>query len=143
MTTHEEQLRDWANGSYPLVAATELLLRTFHGKFARPGNPWVIKDAEYGNVWIDFEQIPENLGGLSGGERRLLMLAASLADVGVGVNLADVLPGLDREVLTLVLAAVAHAGGSHEHSDIVEHADGTVTLGSRQYLPSLYPWPER
>lgn len=140
--THEEQLRAWAQGSYPLVAATELLLRAFNGNFAKAGNPWVMKDAEYGNVWIDFEQIPEHLGGLSGGERRLLMVAASLSGVGVEVNLGDVLPGLDRKVLNLVLAAVAHAGGSHEHSDIVEHPDGTVTLGSRQYLPSLYPWPE-
>lgn len=140
--THEDRLRVWARGSYPLVAATELLLRAFGGNFAKPGNPWVVTDPDFGNVWIDFEQIPENLGGLSGGERRLLMLAASLADVGVSVELGDVLPGLDRKVLNLVLAAVAHAGGSHEHSDIVEHTDGTVTLGSRQYLPSLYPWPE-
>jgi hypothetical protein len=140
-TTHDEQLRDWARGSHPLVAATELLLRAFNGRFAA-GKPWVMKDAESGNVWIDFEQIPENLGGLSGGERRFLMLTASLAGVGVAVELGDLIPGLDRKVLNLVLAAVAHAGGSHEHSDIVEHADGTVTLGSRQYLPSLYPWPE-
>lgn len=141
-TTHEEQLRAWARGSYPLVAATELLLRAFGGRFAGVGNPWVTKDAEYGNVWIDFEQIPDSVDGLSGGERRLLMLAASLAGVGVTVDLGDVLPGLDRKVLNLVLAAVAHAGGSHEHADIVEHSDGTVTLGSRGYLPSLYPWPE-
>lgn len=138
-TTHEDQLRTWAKGSYPLVAATELLLRAFNGRFAKPGNPWVIKDAEYGNVWIDFEQIPENLDGLSGGERRLLMLAASLADVGVSVELGDVLPGLDREVLNLVLAAVAHAGGSHEHSAVVENTDGTASF---QRQPSLYPWPE-
>ena len=138
--THEEQLRAWAKGSYPLVAATELLLRAFGGKFAREGNPWVIKEPEYGNVCIDFEQIPENLGGLSGGERRLLMLAASLSDAGVPVELGDVLPGLDREVLNLVLAAVAHAGGSHEHSAIVENSDGTTSF---QRQSSLYPWPER
>lgn len=138
--THEEQLRAWARGSYPLVAATELLLRAFNGNFAKEGNPWVIKDAEYGNVWIDFEQIPENLDGSSGGERRLLMLAASLADVGVGVELGDVLPGLDREVLNLVLAAMAHAGGSHEHSAIVENTDGSQSF---QRQPSLYPWPDR
>jgi hypothetical protein len=137
--THEDQLRAWAQGSYPLVAATELLLRAFNGKFAGPGNPWVIKDAEYGNVWIDFAQIPENLGGLSGGERRLLMLASSLADVGVPVVIGDVLSGLDREVLNLVLAAVAHAGGSHEHSAIIENADGTASF---QRQPSLYPWPQ-
>jgi len=141
-TTHEAELRTWAKGSYPLVAATELLLRAFGGRFARLGNPWVIKDAEYGNVWIDFERVPDHVDGLSGGERRLLMLAASLAGVGVTVDLGDILPGLDRKVLNLALAAVAHAGGSHEHADIVEHPDGTVTLGSRGYLPSLYPWPE-
>jgi hypothetical protein len=138
-TTHEDELRAWAKGSHPLVAATELLLRAFGGRFARQGNPWVIRDAEYGNVWIDFEQIPETLDELSGGERRLLMLAASLADVGVAVELGDVLPGLDREVLALVLAAVAHAGGSHEHSAIVENTDGTASF---QRQTSLYPWPE-
>lgn len=140
--THDEQLREWAKGSYPLVAATELLLRAFNGRFAA-GKPWVMKDVDSGNVWIDFELIPENLDGLSGGERRFLMFVASLAGVGVPVVVGDLLPGLDRKVLNLVLAAVAHAGGSHEHSDIVEHADGTVTLGSRGYLPSLYPWPEQ
>lgn len=68
-----------------------------------------------------------------------MMLAASLADVGVGVVLGDVLPGLDRKNLDLVLAAVAHAGGSHEHSDFITNADGT---GSFARLPSLYPWPD-
>lgn len=137
--THEEELRTWARGSYPLVAATELLLRAFNGVFAKPGNPWIIQEEGYANVWINFELIPDNLGGTSGGESRVLMLAASLADVGVEVNLGDCLPGLDRKILNLVLAAVAHAGGSHEHSDFSVNADGTVSF---EKLPSLYPWPD-
>lgn len=137
--THEDELRAWAKGSYPLVAATELLLRSFKGVFAKPGNPWVIKEEGYENVWINFELIPDNLGGTSGGERRLLMIAASLADVGVEVNLGDCIPGLDRKILNLVLAAIAHAGGSHEHSDFIVNADGTASF---ELLPSLYPWPD-
>lgn len=137
--THEDALRSWARGSYPCVAATELLIRAFGGRFVRPGNPWVIEDKGSGKNWINFEVIPENLDGLSGGERRLLMLVASLADVGVGVELGDLLPGLDRKHLDLVLAAVAHAGGSHEHSDVVANAEGKQTI---KRLPSLHPWPE-
>lgn len=137
--TYEEELRAWARGSYPLVAATELLLRAFNGVFAKPGNPWVIQEEGYANVWINFELIPDNLGGTSGGERRVLMLAASLADVGVEVNLGDCLPGLDRKILDLFLASVAHAGGSHEHSDFSVNADGTASF---EQLPSLYPWPD-
>lgn len=138
--THVEELRTWAKGSYPLVAATELLLRAFNGVFAKPGNPWIIQEEGYANVWINFEAIPDNLGGTSGGERRLLMLAASLADVGVEVNLGDYLPGLDRANLNLFLAAAAHAAGSHEHSGLVLNDAGEPT--SFQRLDSLYPWPD-
>lgn len=137
--SYKDELRAWAEGSYPLVAATELLLRAFNGNFAKPGNPWFITEKDYGNVWIDFEVIPENVGGKSGGEVRFLMLAASLAGVGVEVDLGDILPGLDRKNLNLVLAAVAHAAGSHEHSDFITRTDGTASF---ERLPSLYPWPD-
>ncbi|ALV47801.1 hypothetical protein MB46_19955 (plasmid) [Arthrobacter alpinus] len=52
------------------------------------------------------------------------MLAASLTDVGVGVDLGNVLSGLDRKPIDLVLAAMAHAGESHEHSDFVVNLAG-------------------
>lgn len=45
--------------------------------------------------------------------------------------------GLDRDNLNLVLA-VAHAGGSHEHSDMRVNDHGTATLNR---LASLHPWP--
>lgn len=138
--THEFELRRWAKGSYTYEAATELLLRGFGGRFARAGQPWVKKEEGSANVWIDFDSIPDLVEGLSGGERRFLLLAASLAE-SFPVVLGDVVPGLDRGNLALVLAAIAHAGGSHEHSDVRMNPDGSLSLGSG-YLESLYPWPE-
>ena len=143
--THADDLRAWARGMYTTEAATELLLRAFGGKFAAPGNPWVHTSTEpegpgQVSAWIDFASIPEEAGALSGGERRFLMLAASLAE-DVPVVLGDVVPGLDRENLDLVLAAIAHAGGSHQHADIRFHEDGTVTRG-KGLLDSLHPWPQ-
>ncbi len=129
---------------YTTEAATELLLKAFGGKFAAPGNPWVHTSTEpegpnQVRAWIDFAAIPEEVGPLSGGERRFLMLAASLAE-DVPVVLGDLVSGLDRENLDLVLAAIAHAGGSHQHSDIRIHEDGSMTRG-KGYLDSLHPWP--
>ncbi len=46
----------------------------------------------------------------SGGERRILLLASSLAG-GTPVNLSDALPGIDRRNASLVVSAVAHAAG--------------------------------
>lgn len=142
--THADDLRAWAKGSYTTVAATELLIRAFGGWAAAPGNPWIHASATtpegyLERAWIDFEAIPENVGALSGGERRVLMIAASIAE-NVPVVLGDVVPGLDRNNLSLVLAALAHAGGSHEHSDIRTNADGSMSIGGG-YLDSLYPWP--
>lgn len=142
--THADDLRAWARGMYTTEAATELLLKAFGGKFAAPGNPWVHTSTEPegpGQVraWIDFAAIPEEVGPLSGGERRFLMLAASLAE-DVPVVLGDLVSGLDRENLDLVLSAIAHAGGSHQHSDIRFNEDGSMSLG-KGYLDSLHPWP--
>jgi hypothetical protein len=143
--THTDDLRAWAKGMYTIEAATELLIRGFGGKFAARGNPWVHTSSEpqgpgQVSAWIDFAAVPEEAGVLSGGERRFLILAASLAE-DVPVVLGDVVPGLDRENLDLVLAAIAHAGGSHQHSDVRFNQDGSMSLGEG-YLDSLHPWPQ-
>lgn len=143
--THADDLRAWAKGMYTIEAATELLIRAFGGKFAAPGNPWVHTSAEpqgpgQVSAWIDFAAIPDETGVLSGGERRFLLLAASLAE-NVPVVLGDLVPGLDRDNLDLVLAAIAHAGGSHQHSDVRFNEDGSMSLG-KGYLASLHPWPQ-
>lgn len=114
-----EDLRFWAAGMYNRTAAVELLIRAFDGRFAHPGNPWIQPGDEY--HWLNAELIESNIGALSGGERRVLLIVAALADGDLG----DCVAGLDRENLSLVLAAIAHTGGSHEHPG------GT-----------LYPWPE-
>lgn len=91
-----------------------------------------------GQRWIDFAAIPDNLGGLSGGERAYLLISASLG-AGVPTVLGDMLARLDRDHLNLVLAAVSHAGGGHQHSRFEEQPDGSMQLVPE---PSLHPWPE-
>ncbi|MHA7285977.1 hypothetical protein ACX80I_06845 [Arthrobacter sp. MDT3-44] len=135
---HHCGLRSWAKGTYTIEAATELLIRAFDGRFARSGEPWIGMGSRW--PYVDFEAIEENLGGLSGGERRFMLLVASLGDGGALVDLGDIIPGLDRDVLALVLAAIAHAGGSHEHSGFEFTEDGTPTSIVR--LARLYDWPD-
>jgi len=88
------------------------------------------------------------LTGGSGSDNRVLRIAASLSELGVPVDLADAVTGLDRHNLALVLAALSHANGSHEHKDyaIPHPADGrpvvitdaTTTLE----LGPVFGWPQ-
>jgi hypothetical protein len=132
-----EDLRHWAAGSYPIEAATELLIRAFHGRFAQPGHPWNHHDGRY---WIDFDAITDETTGVySGGERRLLALAGSLGG-SRQVNLRDMVPGLDRSVTALILAAIAHAAGSHQQCDLC--IDTTTRSGHLVPLASPFLWPD-
>ncbi len=65
----------------------------------------------------------------------MLRVAASLAD-GRPVDLADVALTLDRRTLGLVLAALAHAAGSHAHR-------APALDGSDVRLEPLFRWPTR
>ena len=67
-------------------------------------------------AWIDWDaalsalrhgQLP-----LSGGEQRILTLAASIAD-GTLVSLRQAIPGLDNRNLKLLITAIRHAAGQH------------------------------
>lgn len=138
MHDHVSALRAWARGSYPLEAAVELLVRAGSGTLAGRGNPWIAPGERPGSYWLDPSKVtPETTGCLSGGQRRIVAIAASLAD-GTPVSLYDVVPGLDRDHTDLVLAAVAHANGSHEHTDI--QLDDAGRLRVHGSLPSLHPW---
>jgi hypothetical protein len=90
-----------------------------------------------GHPWIDFEAIADGTGGLSGGEKRFLLIVASIG-CGTPVALEDVIVGLDRSLLDLVLAALAHAGGSHQDSVLL--GDGGELTFQRPGAP--HPWPE-
>lgn len=67
-----------------------------------------------------------------------MRIVASIgSDEAPTVRLGDVLNGLDRPTLRLVLAAVAHVGGSHQHSRLVIDHDGRPTIATK---PSLFAW---
>jgi len=104
-------------------------------------------DPAGGDRWaqIQWEDLPAALteGRIFGssGELRVLRAAASIVD-GQPLNLGDVASGLDRRGLSLLLAAIAHAGGSHEHREETFDPDRGITyLGDK--VPPLMPWPPR
>jgi hypothetical protein len=125
-------LRAWAAGLDPAEAAVELLLRAFDGRFADPRQPW-IRHSGGGRFWVDYDQLLDHTGPLSGGERRLLSVVHALATGAPVADIGGLLWGLDRHNLTLVLAALSHAAGGHEH----HHVAG----GRWQRTGAVVPWP--
>jgi len=105
-------LRAGAAGLYALEAATGLIIA--HGT-------WLARSDDFGHfihhgastAAIDWEAAVDALhsGGLpcSAGERRMLHLAASLAD-HAPVSLGEAITGIDHNV-DLLLTAVGHAAG--------------------------------
>jgi len=115
-----EALRAGACGLYPLEAGTNLLIECdswlhrddFTSRFISTGPS--ISDRVTLLAATDWEAAVTALhaGELpaSGGERRMLLLAASIA-AGTPVSLNDALPGIDRRTAGLVVKAIAHATG--------------------------------
>lgn len=125
-------LRACARGLYPLEAGTGLLIDCgswlhrddFTSRFITAGTGTGISDGATLLASIDWEAAVTALhaGKLpaSGGERRMLLLAASIA-AGTLVDLNDALPGIDRRNAGLAVRAVAHAAGlpdPHQETDI-------------------------
>jgi len=144
----ESALLRAAVGDYALEAAVLLLAGSGHwvphlqaagligialdGDAAGDG-PWAAVQ------WADLDRAVR-AGVISGspGQLRLLRAAAGLAD-GQPVDLADLTAGVDRRELTLLLAALAHAAGSHEHREVVREDDGTTHPGP--VLGPVVGWP--
>jgi hypothetical protein len=149
----DDALREWARGVYTEEAAVELLIRSGWTRRKSFLDDVVAGRQEPGtHPWVDWENLGQILTGdrdsgilaASGGEQRVLRIAHSLAAGDLGA----LVPGLDRDVTAMVLAAVAHANGSHEHSGAPtpDSAGRLVETGSGQrfsfaLLPSLHPWP--
>ena len=130
----EDKLRAWARGLYPNEAAVELLIRS--GKVVYSGAPWLEEGDD--RAIVDVDRLSSGVGALSSGERALVAIAVSLLSHDP-VDLREAIASLDRGNLDAVLAAIAHAGGSHQHSEIVQSADrGTAEVVT---LSSLHPWP--
>jgi hypothetical protein len=133
-------LRAWARGSYGDEAAVELLIRSFDGRFALTGWPWVALRQRPDEYWLDAEAINPATSQLSGGEQRVLAVVAALAgSESLERNLTDVISGVDRRNQTLILAALSHSGGSHQHSDYQRRPDGSYAITE---AGALFPWPE-
>lgn len=130
-------LRAWSRGSYAEEAAVELLARAFGGRLASSGWPWVVPCDRNGWFWLDAEAIWTGAGMLSGGERRLLNVVAALVGGQPLADLGGTLAGLDRHNLGLVLAAFAHAGGSHEEQLLTMTDDGPAL----ERVGPLVDWP--
>jgi hypothetical protein len=134
--TVADELRAWARGMYSDEAAVELIIRL---GLAHETQPWIGPLSVDGHRWVDAEVLVEASGAWSGGEKRIIRIAASLLG-GDPVALHEDVAGLDRYWLSCVLAAVAHAGGSHEQSDMAFDEHGAPAGFDR--LPTLFPWPE-
>jgi hypothetical protein len=112
-------VRAAASGLYPLEAACELLIST--GWLHRDDfTPLIhvgtsITDGVTELAQIDWQAAITSRGTgqlpCSGGEDRILRLAASIAD-GIPVNLNYALSGLDKTNISLVIHAVRHANGT-------------------------------
>jgi hypothetical protein len=110
-------LRACAAGLYPLEAGAELLIAngTFlhrddfttrfitHGTSV--GTPMAAIDWEAAATALHSGSLP-----CSGGERRILQLAASLA-AGTPVSLRDTVTGLDNDNTARLITAIRHASG--------------------------------
>jgi hypothetical protein len=124
-----DALRAGACGIHPLEAGTGLLIdcgswlhRTdFTSRFITAGPSMsdgatllATTDREAAITALHAGELPA-----SGGERRILLLAASIA-AGTPVSLNDALPGIDRRNASLVIRAVAHIAGlpdPHQETD--------------------------
>ena len=111
-------LRACAAGLYPLEAGTELLIS--NGTFLHRDDftaRFITCDTSDGTTpmaAIDWDAAITALanGNLpcSGGERRILQLAASLAG-GTPVSLRDTVTGLDQDNSARLITAIRHAAG--------------------------------
>lgn len=137
-----DELRAWAAGDYGIEAAVDLLA-AHHTWLTRPDfrDLCVISTADHlvenfhmPRAWLDFDKAGAIAGGgtlpASSSELQILAIAAGLADAPTSRPLGDLIRGLDTANLALVLDAIAHTGGWHEHRATPDGAVGyrhTVT----------------
>ena len=124
MTTDEltAALHSCASGLYPLEAGVALLISS--GAFLRRSD-FTARFIEHGTsngiamAAIDWEAAVTALGSgelpCSGGERRVLLLSARLAE-GIPADLRDAVTGLDDRNIQRLVTAIRHASGQRPAS---------------------------
>jgi hypothetical protein len=109
-------LRAAAEGLYALEAATGLIIahgtwldrHDFSSRFIYHGTRTAAVDWEAAVAALDAGELPG-----SGGEKRMLRLAASLADHAT-VSLGEAITGIDERNVGLLISAVLHASGQRQ-----------------------------
>lgn len=129
-----DKVRAWAAGSHTTEAAAELLIRS---GLIEEKSPWIFPEGPRRGR-IDSCTLADEIGAHPWHQQVAAKVAANLI-AGHEIDLADLLPGLDRKTLHLILAALAHAGGSHEHGHVIVAEVGPVVCGQ---LPPLVAWPQ-
>ena len=143
----EAALLHAAVGDYAAEAAVLLLANDGYwpAQLCAAGLVTIEAEPVGGQMWarIEWPELDPALaqGRLHGSQEELAVLrvAVSLAD-GRPVDLADVAVALGRRALELVLAALAHAAGSHDHRDASPAGSGA---GAGVRLGPLVAWPVR
>lgn len=105
-------LREWPAVTYGpdaafTAAAVELVITAFDGRLADPGWPWVRESDMLGVFWLDPDSMPDFDG--AGGELRLLPVIEALLGGRRVPDLVQLLSGLDRSTVGLVVAAFVAA----------------------------------
>lgn len=134
--TYHDQLREWAAGERPRVAATELLIRT---GLAEISDPWVLYDSAWQNRALDLDAITDaTLASRSSVNQHVLRIAASLGS-GTRIDLREEISGLDHGETELVMIAIAHAAG---FTEITSTIDDTSSEPRIVPVPPLASWPD-
>jgi hypothetical protein len=153
-------LRVAAAGSYPAEAAVELLIR-HQGWLMRPefvATCVYALDDEGQALAVDWAAVVENVAEADAppADRTVARIAAQLgADpfdpeaaqaVSTVGSLALLLASLNRSQVDLVLAAISHAAGTHDHVEHIgepgEAGEWRVTPTSPRLRPGpLHRWP--
>lgn len=111
MTTTRDDLHQrltaQAEGTYPSEAAAIILTRAVRGTLPGKLRAAIDDDPAGGYAYVDWEAAVDLARPFSGGERRLIGLAASLAS-SHEINAGDTFSSLDDVNATIVLRAIGH-----------------------------------
>lgn len=107
MSTLNDRLTAQAEGLYTTEAAALILTRGARGTLPAKLTAAIDDDPSHGYAYIDWDSAVDLAPRFSGGERRLITLAASLASTHE-INAGDTFTGLDDSNANIVLDAIAH-----------------------------------
>lgn len=101
-----DRLLRHAEGMAMTVAGLTILSQAMDGHLLAKLESVISDDAVRGVAWVDWDMALNITAGWSGGERRVIELAASLAGNGTLIDLADALTGLDAPTSLVVAEAL-------------------------------------